>query len=229
FAKEVEDVAGLYPFNDASLDWFGESFLKNIHHVDLMPAWNRVIPDFESFIFQQHCPKTYITKLQHLEPYFFDAPWTNYLEDKTVLVVSPFADSINHNFSKLQQIWNNKITPNFKLKTIKYPTSITITENANYSTSTEIYNKFADAIHNTDFDIGIFGTGHTGLLFAIECKKMGKSGIHLGGPTQILFGIKGNRWEENKDFQPFFNEHWTKPLTHETPKRIDKVEGACYW
>jgi hypothetical protein len=229
FAKEVEDVAGLYPFNDESLDWFGETLLNNINHVDLMPAWNKVIPDFESYIFQHYCLKTYITKLQHLEPYFFDIPWTNYLEDKTVLVVSPFADSINNNYSKLQQIWNNKITPNFKLKTINYPTSIPISENVNYKSSVEIYNKFADIIHNTEFDVGIFGTGHTGLLFAIESKKNGRSGIHLGGPTQILFGIKGNRWEENKDFQPFFNEHWTKPHAHETPKHIDKVEGACYW
>lgn len=229
FIKEVEDVAGLYPFNNTALDWFGDMFLNNIKNVDLMPAWNKVIADFESFIFKQFCPNTYITKLQHLEPYFFDDPWTNYLENKTVLVISPFADSIASNYNNLAHIWNNKIKPNFKLKTINYPTSIPITENAIYNSSLEIYNKFIDLMHNTEFDVGIFGTGHTGLLFAIEAKKMGKSGIHLGGPTQVLFGIKGNRWEENINFKQFFNEYWTKPLAHETPKHINRVEGACYW
>ena len=84
-------------------------------------------------------------------------------------------------------------------------------------------------INEEKFDVGIFGTGYTGLLFASECKKAGKSGIHLGGATQILFGVIGNRWRAISEFGPFFNEHWTTPKGDETPRDVNCVEDACYW
>ena len=31
-------------------------------------------------------------------------------------------------------------------------------------------------------------------------KKAGKKTIHLGGSTQILFGIKGKRWDSRENF-----------------------------
>ena len=62
-----------------------------------------------------------------------------------------------------------------------------------------------------------------------ECKKLGKTGLHLGGATQIIFGIKGKRWEGIEDFKPFFNEYWSRPLKEETPEKINVVEEACYW
>jgi len=229
FIKEVEDVAGMYPMNEDTSHWFTETLLKDIKDLDLIPKWNRVIPDFEKYIFERYCPNTRVTKLQHLEPYFFDKPWTQYLEGKRVAVFSPFADSIQKNFTNLDKIWDNKIQPNFDLIPIKYPTSIPITKDTPYSTSREVYDEFLQKVREEEFDIGIFGTGHTGLLFALECKKLGKTGIHLGGPTQILFGVKGNRWQEIKEFEPFFNDFWTRPLKSETPDKIDLVEGACYW
>ncbi len=49
------------------------------------------------------------------------------------------------------------------------------------------------------------------------CKKDGKSGIHLGGATQILFGIKGKRLESIPAVSNLINEHWVRPLPEETP------------
>ena len=93
----------------------------------------------------------------------------------------------------------------------------------------EIYDYHINIIKDTDFDVGIFGTGYTGLLFAAECKRQGKSGIHMGGSTQMLFGVLGNRWKENRSFDQFINEHWTTPTEEETPRGVNTVENACYW
>lgn len=229
FIKEVEDVAGLYPATDDNIKWFAETVLADLHQVDLLPAWSKVIPDFESHIFSTYCPESYITKLQHLEPYFFETPWTKYLEGKKVAVFSPFADSIKKNYIQLEKIWDGKIMPNFTLEVVNYPVSLALGKNNKYKTSRDVYQEYIEKIHSMNFDVGIFGTGHTGLLFAIECKKLNRTGIHLGGPTQILFGVKGNRWEENTAFHSFFNESWTRPMSHETPTEIHRVEGACYW
>jgi hypothetical protein len=229
FKKECEEGAGLFPMNEDNIMWFKDTLLTNLHHLDLAPLWSNIAPDFERQIFNIYAKNAYMTKLQHLEPYFFDNPWTDFLEDKTVAVFSPFSDSIEQNFKNLSNIWNGKIKNNFKLITVKYPTSIPITANSPYNNSREVYTKYIDIINNTDFDVGIFGTGHTGLLFALECKQLNKTGIHLGGPTQILFGIKGSRWEPMSEFKTFFNEYWTTPLKHETPEKFYNIENGCYW
>jgi hypothetical protein len=228
---EVEDIAGMYPFNNLTSSKFTNDMFSALKLVDLIPKWSKVLPQYEDYVFKTYSSAAYITNLQHLEAYFFEKPWTKYLENKRVLVFSPFAESITNNFNKLNLIWKDKIVPNFQLKAIKYPFAIKITENSEYVASDEIYNKYIKILNDEkdNFDVGIFGTGYTSLLFAAECKRLGKTGIHLGGSTQILFGIKGQRWRENNQFHSFFNEHWTDPLPHERPQRLNLVEGGCYW
>jgi hypothetical protein len=226
---EVENIAGLYPYTKEITIQFGDEMLNKLQTVDLIPKWSVQNPLFENYIFKNYCSKASITTLQHLEPYFFDKPWTNYLAGKKVLVVSPFADSIENNFANLSKIWNGKIQNNFTLKTLKYPFAIKISHNTKYKVSDEIYQEYKQLISNEDFDIAIIGTGYTSLLLTCFIKQMGKSAIHLGGATQILFGVKGNRWREMKEFQPFFNDHWTEPLDHEKPEKRHLTEGGCYW
>jgi hypothetical protein len=58
---------------------------------------------------------------------------------------------------------------------------------------------------------------------------IGKIGIHLGGPLQILFGIKGRRWDAHDVISKMYNEHWVRPSKSETPENNFAVEGGCYW
>ena len=226
---EVEDIAGLFPYNKETTTAFAEDMLSRLLTLDLIPKWNKVNPIFEKHILDNYCKDAYITALQHLEPYFFDKPWTDQLEGKTVLVISPFTESIEQNYKNLDKIWNGKIKPNFKLTTLKYPFALKISPNDKFKYSDEVYKYYLTKLQQEKFDVCITGTGYTSLLLAAEAKKMGKAGIHLGGSTQILFGIKGQRWREIKEFQPFFNEYWTDPLESEKPEKRNLVEGACYW
>lgn len=226
---EVEDIAGLYPYNKETAETFIKDMQVALSHVDLIPKWSKIHPDFESQVFAKCCPNAHITMLQHLEPYFFDKPWTDYLEGKTVLVVSPFADSIEKNYNNLDKIWNGKVKPNFKLKVLKYPFALKIQPIEKYKTSNDVLIDYIKLVEDAEFDVGIFGTGYTSLLLTALCKAKGKAGIHLGGSTQILFGIKGQRWRQIKEFQPFFNEYWTDPLPCELPDKRNLVEGGCYW
>ena len=226
---EVEDIAGLYPYTVATTLTFNDYIKHALKQVDLIPQWNKVNPNFEKYVFEEYCPEARFTRLQDLEPYFFEKPWTNYLNGKKVLVFSPFAESIENNFINLDKIWNGRIIPNFRLKTFKYPFALKIAPNPKYKSSFDIYEEYLEILRNEDFDVGIFGTGFTSLLFAAECKRLGKTGIHLGGSTQILFGIKGQRWLDIPEFAPFFNEYWTAPLQSEKPEKRQLVEGGCYW
>ena len=81
-------------------------------------------------------------------------------------------------------------------------------------------------------DVAIIGCGAYGFPLAAKLKQAGKQAIHLAGATQLLFGIKGKRWEENTAFayvQKFFNDAWVYPSDEDKPKAADKVEGGCYW
>ena len=227
--NEVEDIAGLYPLTEETREKFKKDIYDALNWINLIPRWNRVHPAFETEVFEKYCKGAMITNLQHLEPYFFDRPWTDQLTGKKVIVISPFADSIGANFKKLDKIWNGKIKPNFKLITLKYPFALKIAPHSVFKTSEEVYQFYLDAMSQIDFDVCITGTGYTSLMLAAQAKKMGKIGIHLGGATQILFGIKGQRWREIKEFQPLFNEHWTDPLDIEKPDKRSLVEGGCYW
>jgi len=226
---EVENIAGLYPYTEETTKKFAETFLSLLPEIDLIPVWNKVIPQFEDYIFKTYTPNSHKTTLEQLEPYFSDKPWTRYLENKTVLVFSPFAESIKDNYPNLEKIWNGKITNNFKLKVYKYPFSLPISNNKQYTTSEEVYNEYLQILQKESFDIGIFGTGYTSLLYTLHAKKLGKSAIHLGGSTQILFGVKGQRWKEIDRFANIFNEYWTEPKDSEKPKKLKLVEGGCYW
>lgn len=226
---EVEDIAGLYPYTEQNVINFAEKLLSLLPNIDLIPVWNKVIPQFEMYILDNFCKNSYRTTLEQLEPYFDNNPWTKYLENKKVLVFSPFADSIDKNFNNLEKIWSGKIKNNFELKTYKYPFALKITNENIYCNSNEIYKHYLNILENETFDVGIFGTGYTSLLFTLRCKQLGKAGIHLGGSTQILFGIKGRRWKEIDRFKNVFNDYWTEPLEHEKPLKLNTVEGGCYW
>ena len=87
-------------------------------------------------------------------------------------------------------------------------------------------------IQKLDFDIALIGAGAYGFFLGRFCKQMGKQAIHMGGALQLLFGIKGLRWEKQypPEFgQSLFNEHWVYPAQNECPAGAEKIENGCYW
>jgi len=69
------------------------------------------------------------------------------------------------------------------------------------------------------------GAGAWSLPLVAHAKKLGTKGIHLGGSLQLLFGIKGGRFDSNQ----IYNESWTRPLPSEVPANFKKMEqGACW-
>ena len=88
-----------------------------------------------------------------------------------------------------------------------------------------------DRIGREQFDIAIVGAGAYGLPLAAFVKSIGKQAVHMGGATQVLFGITGRRWEEEYrgSIGAMINEHWVRPLPEETPERAATVEGGSYW
>ena len=93
----------------------------------------------------------------------------------------------------------------------------------------EALTKLKQEMSKKDFDVCLIGAGAWSLPLAAHAKSLGKIGIHLGGPLQILFGIKGRRWDEHEVISTFYNKFWVRPSSSENPKNSVSVEGGCYW
>lgn len=153
--------------------------------------------------------------------------WTNALKGKKVLVIHPFSDTIESQYSKRSAIKTiSEILPEFDLLTLKPPMT---TEEKNKCSWLNELQETKNKILSIDFDIAIIGAGAYGLPLGAFVKDMGKTAIQIGGITQILFGIIGKRWEDRPHMQELIGNGWVRPSKGEVPDNASKVEGGCYW
>ncbi len=222
--KKMRYNAGFFPAEPKYLERFCEQMLRDIQEIDILGSW---LPE-EQFLREQ-MPQVITVRLQDLEPYYHQHPWSEVLAGKTVLVVHPFAETIQKQYQKRELLFPNpKVLPQFTLKTFKAVQSIAGNE-CGFSDWFAALEWMCDEIARIEFDIAIIGAGAYGLPLAAHVKRLGKKGVHLGGATQILFGIRGKRWDDNPFFQQFFNDHWVRPHPAEVPSNFQAVEGGCYW
>ncbi len=222
--KKMRYNAGFFPVEPEYLERFCERMLQDISIIDLLGSW---LP--EERVLSQHLRQAIKVKLQDLEPYYHEHPWSEALEGKTVLVIHPFAETIQRQYQRRELLFANpKILPEFALKTLKSVQSIA-GNNCDFSDWFAALDWMIEQVTQIEFDVAIIGAGAYGLPLAAQVKRLGKKGIHLGGATQILFGIRGKRWDDDPFFQTLFNEHWVRPLPTEVPGNFRVVEGGCYW
>jgi len=228
--KEIYINAGVFPQTESARINFCQELEKAVKNSDLLAAWNGGLSDFERRFIKSRSPDCLLADLCSLEPYYSGIPWTKFLKDKKVLVISPFTDSIKLQFGRKNLVWENNFLPDFELITLHHPTSKAISqEENNYNSWLEMVGDFKEKMNNISFDIALIGTGASSLPLASHAKSLGKKAIHLGGPLQILFGVKGGRWEDNKVMNIFFNNYWIRPSKSEIPTGYKQIEGGCYW
>lgn len=222
----LQNNAGFFSVeNKQNIDKFFELYLNGLKLADIVGVWYQ---PYENKILEKYAPNAILGKAGDISsPYFFDEPWTEALENKKVLVIHPFEESIKKQYTKREKLFTNKkVLPKFDLLTLKAVQSIA-GNNGGFESWFKALDYMKEEIRKKDFDIAIIGAGAYGLPLAAFIKEIGKQAIHLGGATQILFGVKGQRWEKREDFKKLFNEYWINPI--EKPKNFEKVEGGCYW
>lgn len=215
--------SGFFPYDISLLSHYTDLVLQDIPLIDVLGVWRQ-----ENML--NSIPSHVQTgEMSALEPYDYQQPWSKALAGKKVLVVHPFSETIEKQYQKRELLWENKdVLPEFELKTIKAVQSLA-GEKTPYKDWFEALHHMEEQMDALDYDIAIVGCGAYGFHLAAHAKRMGKKAVHLGGATQILFGIKGKRWDENPDVNKFYNEYWVYPSLEDKPKQASKVEGGCYW
>ena len=220
------DVSGFFPFTPEAMDQFSEYYLSFIKNIDVLGVWN-INEDLLADLFN---PAIQLINLPAIEPYYFRDPWSRALAGKKVLVIHPFAKSIQQQYAKRKQLFaDENVLPDFELKVL--PAIQTVADNTqgfkDWFTALDFMCK---QIQKEDFDVAIIGAGAYGMPLGNFVKTtMGKCAIHMGGATQIFFGIKGKRWYDFPKVKALFNEYWINPSDDERPEGLERVEGGTYW
>ena len=213
--------AGFFPPEERFLNQFGNRILKDLSQIDVLGCW--LSEEQRLSEFYEDATRV---PLDDLFPLYHESPWTTALEGQTVLVIHPFADSIEKQYRKREQLFeDSQLLPRFHLKTLRAVQSAA-GETTRFRHWFEALEHMRRQVARIEFDTAIIGAGAYGMPLAADIKRMGKNAIHLGGITQILFGVIGNRWSH---LSHLFNSSWVRPSPEETPSGARLVEAACYW
>lgn len=225
------DLSGFFPEDKKLAGQFTEYMLEISSTIDLLGAWGKSL-FMEDFVCEKYAVNAELTKLRNLEPYYAAdgvIPWSQALKGKRVLVIHPFEDSIRRQYENRQRIWKDlDILPEFELDTVKAVQTLADQRDDRFDNWFDALHYMLEECRKREFDIALVGCGAYGMPLAAEIKRMGKGAIHLGGALQILFGIKGNRWDDHPIISGFYNDAWIRPI-EKLPKGGDRVENACYW
>jgi hypothetical protein len=221
---------GVFPKRADTVARWARTYLTALGQMDLLGVWYNA---GEEDIVERYAPAARLTGLRAIEPYYHDRPWTSSLEGKRVAVVTPFGDSITaqRNRYRSSDLFSGRpdVLPDFELSVVRAPFSAALRapEHRDWH---ETLNVMETALAGREFDVCLVGAGAYSLpICAFVRTELRRPAVHLGGATQILFGVKGKRWEGHPAISRFFNENWIRPLPHERPKHVWKLEGGAYW
>lgn len=219
--------AGVYPEDDSTLSRFCPCYSQALGTLDLMAVWYR---HGERRIVSTFAPTSVLVSLTALEPFYHERPWSRHLTGKRVLVVSPFSSTIASQYERRNEVWKNKpdVLPEFILDTLRCPLSAMLVK----PKFPDWFAALQDMQQNMDrrqYDVLIVGAGAWSLPLVAHAKRRGKWAIHLGGATQLLFGIRGGRWDKNAFLNTIYNESWVRPDAADRPATLRRIENGCYW
>lgn len=155
---------------------------------------------------------------------------------KRVLLVSPIANLLAGRANKqvFEGVWEKIGKPWFAPKAVvpvEIPFAMARATRVRHPTVFDLCEWIMDQVERKDFDIALIGASGLGIPLAARIRDMGKVAISIGSDLQILFGVKGRRWEERASWRKrYFNEYWINvPPEYCFPEMGDMGDGGAYW
>lgn len=242
-ASKLELHAGVFPSTRESTNAWAKAYIEAIRAIDKDPivgGWYAPTREMERMMLSQWTPNSSQIPLRSLEPYYVEPQkrWTNLLAGKRVCVVSSFAETAHAQILQRRAIWKEDADSLLPAETewVYVQTGyapILAHGRAEWPVDCDGWQEAVDymekKVREHAPDVCIIGCGGLGMILGARCKKLGIATLVLGGATQVLFGIKGNRWASHNVISNFWNDAWTWPSLQETPRGAGQIEGACYW
>lgn len=224
--------SGFFSTNEASLKKFGALMSRDILEIDFLGSWledeHKVLANLNVV-----CDKCH---LLDLEPFWSENPWTLSLKNKKVLIVHPFVQEMKEQLKNSHLLFQNKNILCFE--DVQFLQAVQTAGGAEtvFNDWFEALDTMKNEIDSVDYDVCLIGAGAYGFHLGAHVKRRGKKAIHLGGSLQLLFGLRGRRWEDPKysdisgyNYLSLMNSHWKRPGEMTRPIRANEIEDNCYW
>ena len=231
FRKYARVYSGISHANDIDLDEFNNIYLQAILQSDML-GFGRFAPGALGLIRNAKNMGSTVYPFEFLEPWRAiqagSEPWTSGLAGKRVLIVHPFVNSIARQLARKSEITGVKdFLPDFSYELVSPP--VTFAGSSTQKVWAEHFRELVETVNVRNFDVAIIGAGAYGLPLGAAIKASGRQSIHLGGVTQLLFGIAGNRWKGESSLAGVIDSSWITPSPEERPSGHDLVEAGAYW
>ena len=224
---EMRDLSGMFPTDDATLERFCKLYADAAHTADLLALWD---VGAERQVIRGCRDTTAFTRLRALEPYYHDRPWSAALAGKRVLVVHPFRDTILRQYARREQLFpGTGVLPAFASLTVVQAVQGLAGQETGYASWFDALAAMQRQMDAADYEVAIIGAGAYGLPLAAHARDTGHTAIQMSGATQLLFGIRGKRWDAHPVISRLYNDAWVRPAESEGVAHRETVEGGSYW
>jgi len=235
---QLERNAGVFPTTPVSItNWISKT-LAAIQDSDLLVAgWYKPIAVHELDFLRDIGTRGPYLPLRALEPYYVPEAyqWTSALEGRRVAVVSSFAETACVQATRAAAVWSGRAvlpkavylpvetrySPRLAQGRAEWPDTIKSWDAAVAHIVNRVMEQHAEIV--------LIGCGGLGMVIGHELRMRGKVCIVMGGAIQVLFGIKGQRWQNHSIISSFWNDAWVWPRFEDIPGGADEVENRCYW
>jgi len=235
--QRLHNTGGLFPVKRHVFRGFCEEYPQALHCMDALSQWqpsHEYLAVLEDRVLGHHAPQAArlgpITLISGFAP---TAHWLADLANLRWLIVQPFEKSIRAQLPHLaklgvfpassESVLRQRATDTRCLPPPQFSYMVPPRHRDWFHALEEMKGKMTD--QKDQFDIALIGAGAWSLPLAAHAKAIGKKGLHLGGSLQLLFGIKGERFEK---WMPY-NDHWIRPLPEDRPLGFQRMENGAYW
>lgn len=165
-----------------------------------------------------------------------DACYLPALRDRRILIVCPFARFLQTRATAdtFEAVWARTGKRWFypaAVDALEFPYGFHPETWRQYPTAIDLYETIVRDMERRDFDVALIGAAGLGIPLAAAARRLGKVGLSLGGHLQVLFGVAGRRWtEQRQDFvDAYINAAWTEVPARYRTAIDDACDRGAYW
>jgi hypothetical protein len=237
----LETYSGIFPPTQDSVRSWVIRYIDSLKECDVIAeGWYEPRKTDEKILLNAVIPNRDSIFLRNLEPYYFEESirWSKHLEKKDVGIINSFATISEEQTYVAKAVWGSSsetLLPSstrwIPIKTYFPPKISGDSKSTSWPSHIKSWEDAVEEIlksyEEDPFQVAIIGCGALGMIIGAELKKRGVQVILMGGATQILFGIRGKRWDTNEIISNFFNDAWIYPT--DKPMNASLIENECYW
>jgi len=231
--NQLKNGAGVYPISKSVVKTFIKEQLDALSAIDVLGTWGSTFTWVEKYSLKN--PEVRSVSHHSVAPWIelfpsnslSSKPWSHFLAEKKVLVISGFSESFEKQFRRIDRVFPSEFYPKYSASFIQSPISMGGLHDG--KTWVDHLEHMKKEMESFDFDVALISAGAYALPLAHHAKKLGKIGITCGGELQLFFGVVGKRWEKMEKVTKYQNEYWIRPSESERPANWREIENGCYW